>query len=61
MGFGQQITCKSMYWPTDVTKITDLLDFLFTRNVSTNFVNVEAKFYVVSYQGFDMKRRCKGH
>jgi hypothetical protein len=34
-------TGKPTYWPTDVNKIPDLLDFFITRNISQNYVKVE--------------------
>lgn len=32
---------KPTYWPTDVNKIPDLLDFFITRKLSANFVDIE--------------------
>ena len=37
-------TSKPTYWPTDVEKVPDLLDFFITRRVSSNFVYVEENF-----------------
>lgn len=37
-------TGKPTYWPTDPSKIPDLLDFFISRKVSPNFINIEDNF-----------------
>ena len=34
-------TGKPTYWPTDVNKIPDLLDFFITRKISQNYIKIE--------------------
>ena len=34
-------TGKPMYWPTDTKKIPDLIDFYVTKNISSNYVQIE--------------------
>lgn len=41
-------TGKPTYWPTDLDKIPDLLDFFISRKVSPNFIEVEENFDVDS-------------
>lgn len=39
-------TGKPSYWPTDPTRIPDLIDFYIIKNISTNFLQIE--------EGWDM-------
>lgn len=41
MGCNYHSTGKPTYWPTDPTKIPDLLDFFISRRVSPNFIDIE--------------------
>ena len=34
-------TGKPTYWPTDHSKIPDLIDFFITRNISSNYIKIE--------------------
>lgn len=34
-------TGKPTYWPTDLNKIPDLIDFFITRNIASNYINIE--------------------
>jgi hypothetical protein len=43
-----QSSRKPTYWPTDLRKISDLLDFFIIRNISANYVSTEENFYVDS-------------
>jgi hypothetical protein len=50
-----ELTCtyqssgKPTYWPTDLRKIPDLLDFFIIRNRSTTYVSTEENFDLVLY------------
>lgn len=37
-------TKKPTYWPTDVQKIPDLLDFFITKKISANYIDVEEEY-----------------
>jgi hypothetical protein len=39
---------KPTYWPTDLNKIPDLIDFFITKNVGVNFLQIEEGFDVNS-------------
>lgn len=43
-GCNYHSTGKPTYWPTDVNKIPDLLDFFISRKVSPNFTEAEENF-----------------
>ena len=43
-GCNYHSTGMPTYWPTDQSKIPDLLDFFITKKISTNFVSVEECF-----------------
>ena len=48
LGCNFHSTGKPTYWPTDVNKIPDLLDFFIARKVSVNFIKIEENFDLVS-------------
>ena len=41
-------TGGSTYWPTDLTKLPDLLDFLVARGIPANYIQVEPVFELAS-------------
>jgi hypothetical protein len=41
-------TGEPTYWPTDLTKLTDLLDFLVARGIPANYIQVESAFELSS-------------
>lgn len=38
---------KPTYWPTDRNKISDLLDFFITKNISQNIMEIEEIFIYI--------------
>lgn len=44
LGCNVHSTGKPTYWPTDINKIPDLLDFFISRKIATNFINVEDNY-----------------
>jgi len=43
-------TGSPTYWPTDVNKIPDLLDFFITNGISTTYVDIQASYDLTSDQ-----------
>ena len=41
-------TSKPTYWPTDVKKVPDLIDFFVTKNISCNYIEVDEEFTLSS-------------
>ena len=40
---------KPTYWPTDTEKIPDLIDFYVTKNISSNYIQIEDNLELNSY------------
>ena len=44
MGCNYHTTGKPTYWPTDIGKIPDLLDFFISRKISENYMEIKDNF-----------------